>query len=84
MWSRDRNLSRVDSAYAGARRRFATRPDHLQCLLDAALPGLLPVLIDNGARVDITADSVPDGISADDHAAGRGSSLAKLAEYLEG
>src|SRR5918995_6853050 len=29
-----------------------------------------------GARVDITADDVPDGISAEDHAAGLASSLA--------
>ena len=40
--------------------------------------------VDDGARVDITADNVPDGISADNHAAGMVSSLAKLAEYLEG
>jgi hypothetical protein len=36
-----------------------------------------------GARVDIRADNVLDGISADDHAAGLTSTLAKLAEYLE-
>jgi uncharacterized protein YndB with AHSA1/START domain len=40
--------------------------------------------VDGGTRVDITADNVPDGISAEDHAAGMVSSLAKLAEYLEG
>ncbi len=39
---------------------------------------------DGGTRVDITADNVPDGISADDHAAGLTSSLANLAQYLEG
>jgi hypothetical protein len=33
--------------------------------------------------VDIRADNVLDGISADDHAAGLTSTLAKLAEYLE-
>jgi uncharacterized protein YndB with AHSA1/START domain len=33
--------------------------------------------------VDIRADDVPDGISADDHAAGLSSSLAQLAAYLE-
>ena len=38
---------------------------------------------DGGTRVDIRADNVPDGISADDHAAGLASSLAKLAAYLE-
>ena len=39
--------------------------------------------VDGGARVDITADDVPDGISAQDHAAGLASSLANLAEYVE-
>ena len=39
--------------------------------------------VDSGTRVDIRADDVPDGISADDHATGLASSLAKLAEYLE-
>ena len=38
---------------------------------------------DGGARVDITADGVPDGISAEDHAAGLTSSLRNLAEFLE-
>ncbi len=36
-----------------------------------------------GTRVDITADNVPDGISAVDHAEGLASSLANLAEHLE-
>jgi uncharacterized protein YndB with AHSA1/START domain len=36
-----------------------------------------------GTRVDIRADDVPDSISAEDHAAGLSSSLAKLAAYLE-
>ena len=40
--------------------------------------------VDGGSRVDITADHVPDGISAEDHAAGLTSSLANLASYLEG
>jgi uncharacterized protein YndB with AHSA1/START domain len=39
--------------------------------------------VDAGARVEIRADDVPDGISAEDHAAGLGSSLANLAAYLE-
>lgn len=39
--------------------------------------------VDGGTRVDITADNVPDGIAADDHAAGLASSLVNLAEYLE-
>lgn len=38
---------------------------------------------DGGARVDITADDVPDGIAAKDHAAGLASSLRNLADYLE-
>ena len=39
--------------------------------------------VDGGTRVDIIADNVPDGIDADDHAAGLASSLTNLAEYLE-
>ena len=38
---------------------------------------------DGGTRVDIIADDVPDGISADDHAAGMASSLENLALHLE-
>lgn len=38
---------------------------------------------DAGTRVDIRADDVPAGISAEDHAAGLSSSLANLARYLE-
>ncbi|WP_255640266.1 SRPBCC domain-containing protein [Glycomyces sp. TRM65418] len=36
-----------------------------------------------GTRVDIIAEDVPEGISAEDHAEGLGSSLANLAAYLE-
>ncbi|MPZ00787.1 MAG: ATPase [Actinophytocola sp.] len=39
--------------------------------------------VDGGTRVDITAEDVPDGISAEDHAAGLASSLANLAAYVE-
>ena len=39
--------------------------------------------VDAGTRVEIRADNVPDGISAQDHAAGLASSLANLAAYLE-
>jgi uncharacterized protein YndB with AHSA1/START domain len=39
--------------------------------------------IDTGTRVDIRADDVPAGISAEDHAAGLASSLANLASFLE-
>lgn len=39
--------------------------------------------VDGGTQVAIRAENVPDGISADDHAAGLGSSLANLAAYLE-
>jgi uncharacterized protein YndB with AHSA1/START domain len=39
--------------------------------------------VDAGTRVDIIAEDVPDGISAEDHAAGLASSLTKLAAYLE-
>lgn len=38
---------------------------------------------DAGARVDIRADDVPAGISAEDHAVGLASSLANLAAYVE-
>ena len=40
--------------------------------------------VDGGTRVEVTAENVPDGISAEDHAAGLDSSLAKLAGHLEG
>lgn len=36
-----------------------------------------------GTRVEITAEDVPDGISADDHAAGMTASLDNLARYVE-
>lgn len=36
-----------------------------------------------GTLVDIIAEGVPDGISADDHAAGMTSSLVNLAAHLE-
>ena len=39
--------------------------------------------VDGGTRVDIVAEDVPDGISAEDHAAGLASSLTKLAAYLQ-
>ena len=40
--------------------------------------------VDEGTRVDITADDVPDGISAEDHAVGLASSLAHLAGHVVG
>jgi Activator of Hsp90 ATPase homolog 1-like protein len=39
--------------------------------------------VDRGTRVEVTADDVPDGISADDHAAGLTASLDNLAGYVE-
>ena len=39
--------------------------------------------VDGGSRVDITADHVPDGISAEDHALGLAASLKKLAALVE-
>ena len=39
--------------------------------------------VEGGTRVTITADDVPDGISAEDHAEGIASSLANLAAFLE-
>ncbi|HET7327675.1 MAG TPA: SRPBCC family protein [Nocardioidaceae bacterium] len=38
---------------------------------------------DDGTRVDIRADDVPAGISAEDHATGLASSLANLAAHVE-
>ena len=40
--------------------------------------------VDAATRVDIRADHVPAGISAEDHATGLGSSLTNLAAFLEG
>jgi uncharacterized protein YndB with AHSA1/START domain len=39
--------------------------------------------VDGGTRVNIRAEDVPVGISAEDHAAGLNSSLANLGTYLE-
>jgi uncharacterized protein YndB with AHSA1/START domain len=39
--------------------------------------------VDGGTGVEIVAADVPDGISAEDHAAGLSSSLANLAAYVE-
>jgi len=39
--------------------------------------------VENGTRVEIRADNVPVGISAEDHAAGLASSLSNLAAYLD-
>lgn len=55
---------------------------------DAAYAGTMTMTweltqVDGRTRVDIVADDVPDGIDADDHAAGLASSLANLADYLE-
>ena len=56
---------------------------------DPALAGTMTMTwevtaADGGTRVDITADNVPDGIGAEDHAVGLASSLANLARYVEG
>lgn len=40
--------------------------------------------VDGGTRVDIRAENVPAGISADDHAAGLASSLRNLAAHVGG
>ena len=55
---------------------------------DAAFAGTMTMTwevsaVDGGTRVEITADDVPDGISAEDHATGLASSLAQLAEHVE-
>ncbi len=38
---------------------------------------------EGGTRVEFRADDVPDGVTAEDHAAGLTSSLANLAAYVE-
>ena len=38
--------------------------------------------VERGTRVDVVADDVPEGISAEDHAAGLASSLANLSSFL--
>jgi uncharacterized protein YndB with AHSA1/START domain len=40
--------------------------------------------VEGGTHVEIRADDVPVGISAEDHAAGLNSSLTNLAAYLDG
>jgi uncharacterized protein YndB with AHSA1/START domain len=55
---------------------------------DAAVAGTMTMTwavtaVDEGTRVDVIADDVPDGISAEDHATGLASSLANLADYVE-
>lgn len=40
--------------------------------------------VEGGTRVEVRAEDVPAGISAEDHAAGLASSLANLAQHLEG
>ncbi len=39
--------------------------------------------VDDGTRVDVVAEDVPDGVSAADHAEGIASSLDNLAGYVE-
>jgi uncharacterized protein YndB with AHSA1/START domain len=39
--------------------------------------------VDEGTRVDIVAENVPDDVSANDHAQGLASSLRSLADFLE-
>jgi uncharacterized protein YndB with AHSA1/START domain len=39
--------------------------------------------VDGGTRVTVTAEDVPDSISAEDHATGLASSLANLADFVE-
>ena len=55
---------------------------------DPALAGTMTMTwsisdVEGGTLVDVRADDVPAGISAEDHAAGLASSLANLAAYLE-
>ena len=55
---------------------------------DPALAGTMTMTwsisdVEGGTLVDVRADDVPAGISAEDHAAGLASSLTNLAAYLE-
>lgn len=55
---------------------------------DAAFDGTMKMTweatpVDGGTRIDFVAENVPDGISADDHAAGLAASLGNLAQLLE-
>ena len=55
---------------------------------DPALAGTMTMTwsvsdVEGGTLVDVRADDVPTGISAEDHAAGLASSLANLAAYVE-
>lgn len=55
---------------------------------DAAFAGTMTMTwtvraVDGGTQVEVTAADVPDGISADDHAAGMASSLDNLARHVE-
>ena len=40
-------------------------------------------VVEGGTRVDLVADRVPEGISAEDHAEGLAASLANLASFVE-
>jgi uncharacterized protein YndB with AHSA1/START domain len=55
---------------------------------DPALAGTMTMTwrvteVAGGTLVDVIADEVPDGISAEDHAVGMASSLANLAAHVE-
>lgn len=56
---------------------------------DPALAGTMTMTwslepVDGGTRVSIVAEGVPEGIAAEDHAAGMGASLAQLAAFVAG
>jgi len=50
---------------------------------DGGGAGAESTAVDAGTRVDIVAEDGPDGISAEDHAAGLASSLTNLAACVE-
>ena len=78
-------VPRTDTAL----REIGAPPDRVfAALVDPDLAGTMTMTwevtaTDDGTRMDIRAEQVPAGISAQDHAAGLASSLANLAEYVE-
>ena len=52
-------------------------------IVEARFVDIVVNVVEAGTRVDIVAEDVPDGISAEDHAAGLASSLTNPATYLE-
>jgi uncharacterized protein YndB with AHSA1/START domain len=81
-------FERFDPTSGGSYRLVLTYTDPADSPGKSATAGTMTMTwavreVDGGTRVEITADGVPGGISADDHAAGMSSSLDNLARHLE-